>query len=81
MVRGAERACCKQWRLRIEQPGYRMDFCGFEGFIKRKIRENGGESAGEHGFSGTWRADHQHIAPCFTNILYYNEYQCINYIF
>jgi len=52
---GNQRFPCIQQTADAEQLG------GFDGFVKAHGGKNGGDATGQHGFAGSWRADHQQI--------------------
>ena len=61
VVRGAEGALGDESGFGVEDAGDGMDLGGLEGFVEAERREDRGEPAGEHGFAGAGRADHQDV--------------------
>ncbi|MPM75905.1 hypothetical protein SDC9_122900 [bioreactor metagenome] len=49
--------------LRSGQPHHRVDSRGLQRLAAGHVRQNGGQSAGEHAFSGAGRAHHGYIMP------------------
>ena len=58
---GAEGAVVDQGLFGVGQPHNRMDFGGLQGLLVGHVRENGGESLGQHGLSGTRYTSHKDI--------------------
>jgi hypothetical protein len=61
VVRGAERPLGNESGFGVEDTGDGVDLGGLEGFVESEGREDRGETAGEHGFAGAGRADHQNV--------------------
>jgi len=63
VVRTSKRSGHDEGAVGWDQPHYAVDLCGFKALLKIHIRQNRWEPFGEHGFSGTRRADHDDIVP------------------
>jgi hypothetical protein len=61
VVWGAEGALSDETGFGVEDAGDGVNFGGLEGFFKGEGREDGREAAGEHGFAGAGRADHEDV--------------------
>src|ERR1019366_1076738 len=55
------RAQADQSGARVEHAGHTVNLGGLERFFEGKGRQDGRHAFRKHGFSGSWRADHQNV--------------------